>query len=312
MIPVGGKLCGPCRAHGEKRQEPSSILFWSLGNESGFGSSFVASGRFIKSYDPTRLVHYEEDRDASIADVYSTMYTRHKALEDLGRDVTKKKPHVVCEYAHAMGNGPGGLKEYWEIFERYPRLQGGFIWEWIDHGIKKCDSDGKGCYTYGGDYGDYPNSGAFCCDGLVQADRRLTPAILQVKKVMEPVTFSGFDRNTGEITVHNKYDFTDLSQLEGTFRIHTLQETLLEGKTDLTGTAPHESRRIGLYDPKDTEDWTETQDIWLTISVRWREKQEWSQEEHCEAAFHQECIREGKAERPKTPAPKTQRQAAYI
>ena len=277
-----------------------SILFWSLGNESGFGSSFVASGRFIKSYDPTRLVHYEEDRDASIADVYSTMYTRHKALEDLGRDVTKKKPHVVCEYAHAMGNGPGGLKEYWEIFERYPRLQGGFIWEWIDHGIKKCDSDGKGCYTYGGDYGDYPNSGAFCCDGLVQADRRLTPAILQVKKVMEPVTFSGFDRNTGEITVHNKYDFTDLSQLEGTFRIHTLQETLLEGKTDLTGTAPHESRRIGLYDPKDTEDWTETQDIWLTISVRWREKQEWSQEEHCEAAFHQECIREGKAERPKT------------
>ena len=277
-----------------------SILFWSLGNESGFGSSFVASGRFIKSYDPTRLVHYEEDRDASIADVYSTMYTRHKALEDLGRDVTKKKPHVVCEYAHAMGNGPGGLKEYWEIFERYPRLQGGFIWEWIDHGIKKCDSDGKGCYTYGGDYGDYPNSGAFCCDGLVQADRRLTPAILQVKKVMEPVTFSGFDRNTGEITVHNKYDFTDLSQLEGTFRIHTLQETLLEGKTDLTGTAPHESRRIGLYDPKDIEDWTETPDIWLTISVRWREKQEWSQEEHCEAAFHQECIREGKAERPKT------------
>ena len=277
-----------------------SILFWSLGNESGFGSSFVASGRFIKSYDPTRLVHYEEDRDASIADVYSTMYTRHKALEDLGRDVTKKKPHVVCEYAHAMGNGPGGLKEYWEIFERYPRLQGGFIWEWIDHGIKKCDSDGEGCYTYGGDYGDYPNSGAFCCDGLVQADRRLTPAILQVKKVMEPVTFSGFDRNTGEITVHNKYDFTDLSQLEGTFRIHTLQETLLEGKTDLTGTAPHESRRIGLYDPKDTEDWTETQDIWLTISVRWREKQEWSQEEHCEAAFHQECIREGKAECPKT------------
>ena len=229
-----------------------SILFWSLGNESGFGSSFVASGRFIKSYDPTRLVHYEEDRDASIADVYSTMYTRHKALEDLGRDVTKKKPHVVCEYAHAMGNGPGGLKEYWEIFERYPRLQGGFIWEWIDHGIKKCDSDGKGCYTYGGDYGDYPNSGAFCCDGLVQADRRLTPAILQVKKVMEPVKFSGFDRNTGEITFHNKYDFTDLSQLEGTFRIHTLQETLLEGKTDLTGTAPHESRRIGLYDPKDT------------------------------------------------------------
>ena len=269
-----------------------SILFWSLGNESGFGSSFVASGRFIKAYDPTRLVHYEEDRDASIADVYSTMYTRHKALEDLGRDTTRKKPHVVCEYAHAMGNGPGGLKEYWEIFERYPRLQGGFIWEWIDHGIKKYDREGKSCFTYGGDYGDYPNSGAFCCDGLVQADRRPTPAVLQVKKVMEPVTFSGFDKDTGEITVHNKYDFTDLSHLEGTFRVHTLQGVLLEGKADLGGIAPHGSRRIALYDPQTAEDWTETQDIWLTISVRFREKQEWTEEEHYEAAFHQECIKE--------------------
>lgn len=269
-----------------------SILFWSLGNESGFGSSFVASGRFIKAYDPTRLVHYEEDRDASIADVYSTMYTRHKALEDLGRDTTRKKPHVVCEYAHAMGNGPGGLKEYWEIFERYPRLQGGFIWEWIDHGIKKYDREGKSCFTYGGDYGDYPNSGAFCCDGLVQADRRPTPAVLQVKKVMEPVTFSGFDKDTGEITVHNKYDFTDLSHLEGTFRVHTLQGVLLEGKADLGGIAPHGSRHIALYDPQTAEDWTETQDIWLTISVRFREKQEWTEEEHYEAAFHQECIKE--------------------
>ena len=256
-----------------------SILFWSLGNESGFGSSFVASGRFIKAYDPTRLVHYEEDRDASIADVYSTMYTRHKALEDLGRDTTRKKPHVVCEYAHAMGNGPGGLKEYWEIFERYPRLQGGFIWEWIDHGIKKYDREGKSCFTYGGDYGDYPNSGAFCCDGLVQADRRPTPAVLQVKKVMEPVTFSGFDKDTGEITVHNKYDFTDLSHLEGTFRVHTLQGVLLEGKADLGGIAPRGSRRIALYDPQTAEDWTVTQDIWLTISVCFREKQEWTEEE---------------------------------
>lgn len=270
------------------------ILFWSLGNESGFGSSFVASGRFIKEYDPTRLVHYEEDRDASIADVYSTMYTRHKALEDLGRDTTKKKPHVVCEYAHAMGNGPGGLKEYWEIFERYPRLQGGFIWEWIDHGIKKYDRDGRGYYTYGGDYGDYPNSGAFCCDGLIQADRRPTPSILQVKKVMEPVKFTGFDRAAGEITVHNKYDFTDLSHLECTFKVHTLQGILLEGKADISGIAPQGSRRIMLYDPTKAGNWTKEQDIWLTITVCFKEKQEWSEEAHYEAAFHQECINEAK------------------
>lgn len=143
MIRSGKKLCGSCGTYGKKDKNHPSILFWSLGNESGFGSSFVASGRFVKEYDPTRLVHYEEDRDASIADVYSTMYTRHKALENLGRDTAKKKPHVVCEYAHAMGNGPGGLKEYWEIFERYPRLQGGFIWEWVDHGIKNMTATAK-------------------------------------------------------------------------------------------------------------------------------------------------------------------------
>ena len=85
-----------------------SIMFWSLGNESGFGTAFVEAGRFVRQYDPTRLIHYEEDRDASIADIYSTMYTRHKDLELLGRDSSKIKPHIVCEYAHAMGNGPEG------------------------------------------------------------------------------------------------------------------------------------------------------------------------------------------------------------
>ncbi len=149
-----------------------SILIWSLGNESGFGSNFVASARAVRERDAHRLIHYEEDRDASVADMYSSMYTRHAQLELLGRDTSKKKPHVVCEYAHAMGNGPGGLKEYWEIFERYERLQGGFVWEWIDHGIRKQDEAGKWYFTYGGDYGDEPNSGAFCCDGQIQADRK--------------------------------------------------------------------------------------------------------------------------------------------
>lgn len=279
-----------------------SILFWSLGNESGFGSSFVASGRFVKEYDPTRLVHYEEDRDASIADVYSTMYTRHKALENLGRDTAKKKPHVVCEYAHAMGNGPGGLKEYWEIFERYPRLQGGFIWEWVDHGIKKYDGNGKAYYTYGGDYGDYPNSGAFCCDGLIQADRRPTPGILQVKKVMEPVTFIDFDKTTGEITVCNKYDFTDLSHLEGTFKVHTLQGILLEGKVDLSEIAPHGCKRITVYDSAESGAWCDEQDIWLTITVCYKEKQIWSEEAHHEIAFHQECLNKAVRKTVKEPA----------
>ena len=283
------------------RNHPS-IIMWSMGNESAFGCNFRSAAEAIRELDDTRLVHYEEDRDASIADVYSTMYTRHKALEILGRDTAKKKPHVVCEYAHAMGNGPGGLKEYWEIFERYPRLQGGFIWEWVDHGIKKYDSNGKAYYTYGGDYGDYPNSGAFCCDGLIQADRRPTPGILQVKKVMEPVTFIDFDKTTGEITVCNKYDFTDLSHLEGTFKVHTLQGILLEGKVDLSEVAPHGCKRITVYDSAESGAWCDEQDIWLTITVCYKEKQIWSEEAHHEVAFHQECLNKAVRKTVKEPA----------
>lgn len=270
-----------------------SVLFWSLGNESGFGTAFVAAGKFVKAYDPTRLIHYEEDRDASIADVYSTMYTRHHALEMLGKDNTKAKPHIVCEYAHAMGNGPGGLKEYWEIYEKYPRLQGGFIWEWIDHGLKKTDENGREYYTYGGDYGDYPNSGAFCCDGLVQADRRPTPAILQVKKVMEPVKFSAFDKEAGTITVENKYDFVSLDHLKAIVKIETEKKVLWSQEVDLNGIGPHTKKTIVLLQP---EEWKELEmeekhcDGWLNISVVYREKQVWTTEEEYEAAFHQEQL----------------------
>lgn len=279
-----------------------SVLFWSLGNESGFGTAFAAAGKFVKKYDPTRLIHYEEDRDASVADVYSTMYTRHRQLEMLGKDTSKAKPHIVCEYAHAMGNGPGGLKEYWEIFEKYPRLQGGFIWEWIDHGLKKTDENGKEYYTYGGDYNDYPNSGAFCCDGLVQADRRPTPAVLQVKKALEPVRFSGFDKEKGTITAENKYDFLTLDHMKAVLKIETEEEVIWKREVDLSGIGPHTKKTIVLWEPEEakrTEDHAQEIypkgnarycDGWLSISVVYREKPVWTAEEEYEAAFHQEFL----------------------
>ncbi len=277
-----------------------SVLFWSLGNESGFGTAFVTAGKFVKEYDPTRLVHYEEDRDASIADVYSSMYTRHRQLEALGKDSSKAKPHIVCEYAHAMGNGPGGLKEYWEIYEKYPRLQGGFIWEWIDHGLKKTDKNGTDYYTYGGDYNDYPNSGAFCCDGLLQADRRQTPAILQVKKVMEPVRFLGLDREKGTIIVENKYDFLTLDHLKAIVKIETEEGVLWEKEAAFVQIEPHTKKAIRLWEeeelvevaPSDPEECA--YDYWLNISVVYRERPVWTAEEEYETAFHQELLWEAK------------------
>ena len=113
------------------------------------------------------MVHYEGDRIAAYSDMYTTMYTRLKALEEIGQDAEGKKPHILCEYGHAMGNGPGGLTEYQEIMRKYPRLQGGFIWEWYDHGIERVDEDGNTYYLYGGNYGDFPTNGNFCIDGLV-------------------------------------------------------------------------------------------------------------------------------------------------
>lgn len=277
-----------------------SVLFWSLGNESGFGGAFVASGKFLHEYDATRLVHYEEDRDASIADVYSTMYTRHHQLELLGKDTTKSKPHVVCEYAHAMGNGPGGLKEYWEIFEKYPRLQGGFIWEWVDHGLRQTGANGKEYYAYGGDFEDYPNSGAFCCDGLIQANRVPTPAIRQVKKALAPVAFEAFDLDEGTITVHNKYDFSSLEHLKLVIKVHGQTATLLQKEMDFVEVLPQQKSQMRLFEqgeivfPNKAEDW------WLDLSVVYKERPVWAEDEQHETAFYQQLLR--KAEPAETAA----------
>lgn len=269
-----------------------SVVFWSLGNESGFGTAFTASGKFVKEYDPTRLVHYEEDRDASIADVYSTMYTRHHQLELLGRDTSKAKPHVVCEYAHAMGNGPGGLKEYWEIFERYPRLQGGFVWEWVDLGLKKTDGNGREYYTYGGDYGDYPNSGPVCCDGLVQADRRPTPGLMQLKKALEPVVFDSFSPEKGTITVHSRYDFIGLDHLKAVVTVENGDSVIYKKEIGLEGVLPHGKKELKLYSPDRLVFPDETRDWWLNISVVYIDRPVWTEQSEYEAAFHQELLKQ--------------------
>ena len=267
------------------------VLVWSLGNESGFGSNFVTAGRFVKEYDPSRLIHYEEDRDASIADMYSTMYTSHQELERLGRDTSKRKPHIVCEYAHAMGNGPGGLKEYWEIFDKYERLQGGFIWEWVDHGLKRRDDKGVTYFTYGGDYGDYPNSGAFCCDGLVQADRRPTPALSQVKKALEPVRCFGFSAGKGTISIRNRYDFQTLSHLKCICTLESCGSVRWEKEVPIDGIAPQSEQEIKLFEKGEIPGGDGLPEAWICLRFIYRENPRWYQGSGpLEAAVHQERL----------------------
>lgn len=267
-----------------------SVLFWSLGNESGFGSNFTASARWVKEYDPGRLIHYEEDRDAAVVDMYSSMYTKHQDLDLLGRDYTKTKPHVVCEYAHAMGNGPGGLKEYWEIFDRHKRLQGGFVWEWVDHGLKTEDGHGQEYYTYGGDYGDEPNSGAFCCDGLVQADRTPTPGLRQLKKVLEPVKAENFHLEQGTIELWNRYDFISLDHLRCGCRIWSPEGVILEKEIPIHGIGPQERRAVSVYEPGTYSDKGGETDIWMDLVFTYKDLPDWCRETEREAAFHQEQL----------------------
>ncbi|CRK82307.1 beta-galactosidase [Neobacillus massiliamazoniensis] len=199
------------------------IIMWSLGNESAFGHNFRAMAKRAKEMDPTRLVHYEGDREAEVTDVYSTMYTWLERKERLTMDqVIEKatKPHILCEYAHAMGNGPGNLKEYQDLFYKYDKLQGGFVWEWFDHGIETVTEDGKVYYRYGGDFGDDPTNGNFCIDGLIMPDGTPSPSLFEYKKVIEPVQTECVDIEKGIFRLINRYDFLSINHLELTCSLY--------------------------------------------------------------------------------------------
>lgn len=192
-----------------------SIIIWSLGNESGMGICMEKAASAIKSIDSTRPIHYEEDRDAKCVDIISTMYSKVDKLKEFGENPIDK-PRIICEYGHAMGNGPGGLLEYQKVFDKYPSIQGHFIWEWKDHGIAAIDSKGEPFYKYGGDFKDYPNNSNFCIDGLVFPDLKPSPGLLEYKQIICPVKIQ---KNGNDFIIYNNYNFLDLSHVRITFSI---------------------------------------------------------------------------------------------
>lgn len=172
----------------ERDKNHPAIIFWSLGNESAFGCNFRKMTDVAHEMDPTRLVHYEGDFDVESADVYSTMYTwiENPKKPYLMKDIIEKskKPHIHCEYCHAMGNGPGNLKDYQDLVYAHDKLQGGFVWEWFDHGIESFTESGEKYYRYGGDFGDDPSNKDFCIDGLIMPDRTPSPGLYEYKKLL--------------------------------------------------------------------------------------------------------------------------------
>jgi beta-galactosidase/beta-glucuronidase len=208
----------------------ASVLMWSMGNESGYGCNLEAMAAWVRKVDPTRLIHYEGAGDRKMVDVVSEMYPEVARLIKEGQRADNPRPFFMCEYAHAMGNGPGNLKEYWEAIRTYPRLMGGCIWEWVDHSVRVRTADGQEHLTYGGDFGDFPNDGNFCIDGLNFPDRIPHTGLVEYKKILEPVEVIAVDLTTGEVKIKNRYAFISLSHLDGYWKIHLEGKVLKQGK----------------------------------------------------------------------------------
>ncbi|MBN1310311.1 MAG: DUF4981 domain-containing protein [Anaerolineae bacterium] len=197
----------------ERAKNHPSVLVWSLGNESGYGPAHSKMADWIRDRDPTRLIHYHPAGDLPGVDVLAPMYPTVDRIVAMARQPEEDRPIIMCEYAHAMGNSPGNLVEYWAVIEQYTRLQGGFIWDWVDQGFLQETEDGEEWFAYGGDFGDDPNDANFCINGLVWPDRRPQPAMWEVKKVLQPIHAAAVDLLAGKLNITNRYGFSDLSML---------------------------------------------------------------------------------------------------
>lgn len=197
----------------EKSKNNASVVFYSLGNECGNGIVLEEAYKWIKSVEPNRPIQNERALGDWNADIYAEMYAYHNDLEKWGKDSTKTRPWIMCEYAHAMGNSVGGLKDYWDLIETYPNLQGGYVWDWVDQAFEETAPNGKKYWSYGGDYGPegIPSDNSFCLNGLVAADRTPHPALAEVKKVYQNIKCTLIDPKTLTISVKNWFDFTDLN-----------------------------------------------------------------------------------------------------
>ncbi len=257
----------------ERDKNSPSIIMWSLGNESDLGENHIRMAEWTRSRDSLRLVHYEgalfghkstympqrEFLPHPAFDFDSRMYAEVEAVIAQGQVDYDERPYFLCAYAHAMGLGPGGLEDYWDAFYRYPRLCGGCVWEWCDHGIHK---DGK--WLYGGDFGEFPHDSNFCIDGLVFPDRRPHTGLLALKNVMRPVRVALKDEALGIVTLDNKLDFLSTEHFEFYWSV-TSGGKLLEDGRFTASVPPHATADIALgYHLPDASE----HPCYLTVEVR--------------------------------------------
>ncbi|MBO6157935.1 MAG: DUF4981 domain-containing protein [Firmicutes bacterium] len=236
----------------------AAVLIWSLGNEAGSGVNFEKSGRWIKSYDPSRLTHYERAHDDptyhtgdfSMIDLYSRMYPSVADIDEYFEKKPYDKPYILCEYIHAMGNGPGDAEDYFQCFERHEEVCGAFVWEWCDHSVYMGTApNGKPKFFYGGDFGEFPHDGNFCMDGLVYPDRSVSESLLEYKQVIRPVRARLLKISEGNvrISLKNYLDFTNLSEILAGY-VELVKDGEVIGSLLLPeiSCAPHKTCRVDL------------------------------------------------------------------
>ncbi len=230
-----------------------SVIVWSLGNESGVGANHAAMAGWIRFYDKSRPVHYERacynekgawlpNTHRELTDIICPMYPSIESIIKWATTPTDdQRPFIMCEFNHAMGNSNGCLKEYFEAFDKYHGLQGGFIWEWIDHGIKCIDDNGKAYWAYGGDFGETPHDSNFVADGLIFPDRTAHPGLYEFKKLAQPVRVEAIDLNCGRIKISNRKYFSDLSDYKISWELMVDGKVVQYGKVAALSTPPRSS-----------------------------------------------------------------------
>ncbi len=275
----------------QNRNHPC-IIMWSLGNEAGWGPNHAALAGWIHAADPTRPVHYESVSryDAEIVrrapvDVLSLMYPTIETLVAWATDPTDSRPVVMCEYAHAMGNSCGNLAEYWDAIRAHPRLIGGFVWDWVDQGLRRVEPDGRQWWAYGGDFGDQPNDSNFCINGLVAPDRTPHPQLWEYKKVLQPVIVEPVDLAKGVLRAFNDWRFTGLECLQITWQLHENGRLLQSGALPPLKTPPMSTAvfKVPFELPAQLRPGAE---YWLTVRFTLGEEAPWAPAGH-EVAWEQ-------------------------
>lgn len=232
-----------------------SVIFWSLGNESGNAVNHAAMAGWIKAFDPSRPIHYEgaqanfilnETTDKPYVDMISKMYANIQDMIKVANDKNDKRPVIYCEYAHSMGNSTGNLFEFWDAFRSNPRMIGGYVWDWVDQGLEKTDAKGQKYYVYGGDHGEKIHDGNFCLNGIVFPDRSLKSAAYEFRKQMQNVSITALNLENGEFLVSNLYSFTNLNEFAISYQILENGKMIKELPLPSMNIAPFQTQKLVL------------------------------------------------------------------